>query len=132
MISGKKTEHPAVGGMLGEGVKMEGNLSFRQIFRIDGEFKGKISDSERLVVGEKGSVQGEIECESLVCYGKVTGTIRIKGCVEVHPKGRIEGDLFMENPLLTVLEGGTISGNLKMGKKESDNLLPIKEKTKEI
>ncbi len=132
MITGKKVEHSIVGGMLGEGVRMEGNLSFKQTFRVDGEFKGKIADSERLVVGEKGNVQGEIECDSLICYGKITGTIKIKGCVEVHPSGRIEGDLFMENPLLTVLEGGTISGNLKMGIKEGSNVLPIKEKTKEI
>ncbi|MCX7829698.1 MAG: polymer-forming cytoskeletal protein [Acidobacteria bacterium] len=131
MISGKKTEHSAIGGMLGEGVKIEGNLSFKQTFRIDGEFKGKINNSERLVIGEKGFVSGEIECDSLICYGKITGTMKIKGCVEVHPKGRIEGDLIMENPLLTVLEGGIIAGTIKMSSRISDNLLPIKEKAKD-
>lgn len=132
MITGKKTEHSEVGGMLGEGVKMDGNLSFNHTFRVDGEFKGKISNSDRLVIGEKGFVQGEIECASLVCYGKINGTIKIRGSVEIHPKGRIEGELFMESPLLTVIEGGTIAGTIKMGTKIGDNLLPIKDKTKEI
>jgi len=131
MITGKKTEPSAIGGMLGEGVKMEGNLSFKQTFRVDGEFKGKITNSDRLVVGEKGFVQGEIECASLVCYGKISGTIKIKESVEIHPKGKIEGELFMEHPFLTVIEGGTITGTIKMGAKASDNLLPISEKAKE-
>lgn len=131
MITGKKTDPSTIGGMLGEGVKMEGSLSFNHIFRVDGEFKGKVVNSDRLVVGEKGYVEGEIECASLVCHGKINGTIKIKGSVEIHPKGRIEGDLFMESPLLTVLEGGTITGTIKMGTKLGSNLLPLTEKAKE-
>lgn len=132
MISGKKTENSTIGGMLGEEVKVEGTLSFKQTFRIDGEFKGNISNSDRLVIGEKGIVIGDVECNSLVCYGKIVGTIKIKGSVEIHPQGKVEGDLIIEKPLLTVIEGGKITGTIKMLTKESDNLLQIAEKAKEI
>lgn len=131
MISKKKTEISTIEGMLGEEVKVEGTLSFKQTFRVDGEFKGNISNSDRLVIGEKGVVTGEVECNSLICYGKIIGTIKIKESVEIHPQGKVEGDLIMEKPLLTVIEGGKITGNIKMlVKEESNNLLPISEKVK--
>lgn len=116
----KKEENSSIGGMLGETVKMEGTLYFNQTFRIDGEFKGKISKSDRLVVGEKGFVEGEVECNSLICYGKIKGNIIVKELIEIHPKGRLEGEIFLEKPMLTVMEGGVIEGNIKMGKANSE------------
>ena len=128
----KKNDGPVqVGGMLGEGVRIEGTLEFTQTFRVDGEFRGKIVKSERLVIGEKGLVNGEIEVNSIACYGKLEGKIRAKGPVEVHPKGKIEGELTIEEPLLGVLEGGMIEGTIHMEKKRAENVLPIKDKAKE-
>ena len=117
MITRKPAENPQVGGMLGEGVSVEGTLTFSQTFRVDGEFKGKISRSDRLVIGEKGKVSGEIEVNSLVIYGRLEGTIKVKNTVEVHPKGRIVGDLEMLSPALSVMEGGFIEGTMKLNAK---------------
>jgi cytoskeletal protein CcmA (bactofilin family) len=117
MITRKPVDSPQVGGMLGEGVSVEGTLTFSQTFRVDGEFKGKITRSDRLVVGEKGKVSGEIEVNALVVYGRVEGTIRSKGPVEVHPKGRIVGDLEMLTPALSVIEGGFVEGSVKLSAK---------------
>jgi len=131
MMSKKPAEHSLVGGMLGEGVKMEGTLTFNQTFRVDGEFKGKVVNSDRLVIGEKGLVSGEVECNSLVCYGRVVGTVKAKGVVEIHPKGRIEGELHIEQPLLSVIEGGSIEGTVHMVAKKPGNLLSMTDKAKE-
>ena len=49
--------------------------------------------------------------------------------VEIHPKGRVEGDICLESPLLTVLEGGSIDGTIKMAKKEN-TILSIADKAK--
>ena len=118
MITRKPVDNPQVGGMLGEGVSVEGTLIFSQTFRVDGEFKGKIaSRSDRLVVGEKGKVSGEIEVNALVVYGRVEGTIKSKGSVEVHPKGRIVGDLEMLAPALSIMEGGFVEGTVKLSAK---------------
>jgi len=117
MITRKSSENPQVGGMLGEGVSVEGTLTFSQTFRVDGEFKGKIIRSDRLVVGEKGKVSGEIEVNSLVIYGRLEGTVKVKNAVEVHPKGRIVGDLEMLSPALSVMEGGFIEGTMKLNAK---------------
>ncbi len=117
MITKKPGETPQVGGMLGEGVFVEGTLTFSQTFRVDGEFKGKITRSDRLVVGEKGKVSGEIEVNSLVVYGRIDGKVKVKAGLEVHPKGRVVGDLEMLSPALSVMEGGFIEGTVKLSNK---------------
>lgn len=115
MITGKKgPEAEQVGGMLGDGVVMEGTLTFSHTFRIDGEFKGQIVRSDRLVIGEKGKVHAEVDVNALVVYGRLEGTVKVKGPVEVHPKGRIVGELHMASTSLSVMEGGFIEGNIKM------------------
>lgn len=116
MMQKKPDSSIQVGGMLGEGVRVEGTLEFTQTFRVDGEFKGKIIRSDRLVVGEKGKVSGEVEVNSLVVYGTVEGKIKVKGALEVQPKGKIRGDVSMVTPTLTVLEGGLIEGTMAMSK----------------
>ncbi|MGA9751917.1 MAG: polymer-forming cytoskeletal protein [Acidobacteriota bacterium] len=127
MISKRPADVVQVGGMLGEGVTVEGVMSFTQTFRVDGEFKGKILRSDRLVIGEKGKVSGEVEVNALVVYGRVDGTIRVKGAVEVHPKACIMGELEMTTPALTVLEGGVIEGTLKMAGKTEAPAAPVKQ-----
>lgn len=129
MINSKK-EVPGnqVGGMLGEGVTLEGTLTFNHTFRIDGEFKGTILRSDRLVVGEKGKVTGEMEVNNLVVYGSVEGTVHVKGAVEIHPKGKIRGEITMHSPLLQVLEGGIIDGTLKMSAKSDGVVTPMPQK----
>jgi cytoskeletal protein CcmA (bactofilin family) len=121
MITGKKPpEAEQVGGMLGEGVSMEGTLTFSHTFRIDGEFKGQVVRSDRLVIGEKGKVHAELDVNALVVYGRLEGTVKVKGPVEVHPKGRIVGELHMASTSLSVMEGGFIEGSIKMaGQAES-------------
>lgn len=114
MMGKRVTETVQVGGMLGEGVSVEGTLTFTQTFRVDGEFKGKILRSDRLVVGEKGKVSGEVEVNSLVVYGRLEGKALVKGPVEVHPKGRVVGELTMATPLLTVMDGGFVEGTLRL------------------
>lgn len=126
MITKKPLEAPQVGGMLGEGVTVEGTLTFTQTFRVDGEFKGKILRSDRLVVGEKGRVSGEVEVNSLVVYGKVEGTVRVKNTLEVHPSGRVKGDLEMTAPALTVMEGGFIEGSVKLAGAAKPQAVPDK------
>jgi cytoskeletal protein CcmA (bactofilin family) len=124
MMTKKPVEVPQVGGMLGEGVTVEGTLTFTQTFRVDGEFKGKILRSDRLVVGEKGKVAGELEVNSLVVFGRVEGVVRVKSTLEVHPSGRIVGELHMTSPSLTVMEGGFIEGSVKLQGKGAQEAPP--------
>lgn len=128
MMTKKGDVQAPIGGMLGEGVKVEGSLEFTQTFRVDGEFKGKIQRSDRLVVGEKGKVSGEIEVNTLVVYGHVDGKIRVKNILEIHPKGRISGEIHLSGPGLSVMEGGIIEGSIALDKGASSEVASLPQK----
>ena len=99
-------------GFLDRGVKLEGNLELAGAFRIDGEVKGKVVCQERLIVGENGRVEGEIDTAILSVAGYVQGTIIGRNRVEITPSGVVEGDLH--TPCLILEAGGVVEGRCHM------------------
>ena len=59
-------------GYLAQGVRLEGTLELASAFRIDGEVKGPVRCQERLVLGENGWVEGEIEAAIVSVTPKMT------------------------------------------------------------
>ena len=62
-------------GFLDRGARLEGTLSFDDVFRIDGQFKGTITSEAELVVGEGGVVEGEVRVARLAVSGTIKGTV---------------------------------------------------------
>lgn len=99
-------------GFLDRGVKLEGNLELAGAFRIDGEVKGKVVCQERLIVGENGRVEGEVDAALLSVAGHVKGTVVGRNRVEIMSSGVIEGDLHA--PCLVMEAGGVLEGRCHM------------------
>ena len=99
-------------GFLDRGVKLEGTMELLGTFRIDGELKGTVRCKERLIVGENGRVQGEIDSAIVSVAGKVKGTVRGSNRVEILPSGVIEGEVH--TPCLVMEAGGVLEGRCHM------------------
>lgn len=99
-------------GFLDRGVKLEGNLELGGAFRIDGDVKGKIVCHERLIVGENGRVEGEIDSAILSVAGHVKGTVVGRNRVEIVASGVVEGELH--TPCLIIEAGGVVEGRCHM------------------
>src|SRR5213593_2368270 len=85
-----------ISGFLAEGTEIHGEVRFREVLRVDGKITGKVISEKELVVGETGEVEAEVDVGTLSVSGKVTGTMHVKEKVEIHPKGRVVGDLTIE------------------------------------
>jgi cytoskeletal protein CcmA (bactofilin family) len=109
-------------GFLDRGVKLEGTLELAGAFRIDGEVHGKVVCQERLIVGENGRVEGEVEAEVLSIAGQVQGTVHGRNRVEVVASGVVEGDIH--TPCLVVEAGGMIDGRCHMRAQKEPALEP--------
>ena len=70
----KKEESP-IKAYLGSDALFKGTLSFEGTVRIDGKFEGRVNTSDTLVVGETGDLQADIEAGTVICRGKMRGTI---------------------------------------------------------
>jgi len=118
-----------ISGFLAEGTEIQGEVRFRDVLRVDGKIGGKVISEKELVVGESGEVEAEVEVGILSVSGKVTGTIHVREKLEIHPTGRVVGDVTLEKPNLVIHEGGIFEGNIDMnaGKKKDARDVPHKD-----
>jgi len=115
-----------ISGFLAEGTVINGEVRFPDILRVDGKVTGKLCSEKELVVGETGDVEAEIEVGVLSVSGRVSGTLRIKERITIHPHGRVHGDLIMEKPGLIIEEGGVFEGTIDMNASRKHELKEVK------
>jgi cytoskeletal protein CcmA (bactofilin family) len=113
-----------ISGYFGKEVVFEGKMTFEGIFRLEGKFEGEIFESGTLIVGESAVVKGKIDAHTIIINGHVEGDVRAKGRVEIHPTGKLYGNLL--TPIFTINEGGFFDGQCKMegGVDKGNNLHP--------
>lgn len=100
-------------GFLDKGARIEGTLAFDDMFRIDGMFKGTVISDHELVVGEGGTVEGEIRVGRLSASGVVRGSVHAKEKIEIHQGAHVYAELH--TPILVVEEGAVIQGPVETG-----------------
>lgn len=95
------------------GTSIEGNVKSDGDFRVDGRMKGSISISGKLVIGEKGNVEGEVECGSANISGRFEGTLKVEELLSLEANAQVKGDIFTSR--LSVVPGADFSGSCSMG-----------------
>ena len=103
-----------ISGFLAEGTEIKGEIRFREMMRIDGKVSGTIVSEGELVIGESGDVQAEVKVGILSVSGKLTGKVQAAEKIEIHPKGRVHGELTLAKPNLVIHEGGMFEGTIDM------------------
>lgn len=105
-----------IAGFIGKGMRVEGTLTFEETIRIEGGFKGEVSSSGTMVVGEGGSVEGDIRVGAAIISGSVKGTLEAATRVELRSPCKFTGDI--RTPTLIIDEGVVFEGNCTMLKKD--------------
>lgn len=119
MFGREKEDRKKVGevaGFIGKGMAIEGKLSFEETVRVDGSFKGEISATGTLVVGDGGYVEGEIKAGSAIITGTVKGALDAGVRVELRSPAKFIGDI--KTPTLIINEGVVFEGTCTMVKKD--------------
>jgi len=116
MFGGRKEFKPVessdVNTLIGEGCIFEGNLNLSTSTRIDGKVKGNIKSEGMLVIGESGSVEGDIHCTEILIHGTVNGNIDAKR-IELKKGASLTGDVRAET--FVIEEGALYNGHCTMG-----------------
>jgi len=101
-----------ISGFLDEGTDFNGELVFRETMRIDGKFRGKISSTSVLIVGETADIEGDLVVSNVSINGKVKGSITADKKIEIHSKGKVYCDI--STPNLVIEDGAFFEGNCNM------------------
>ena len=104
------------------------SLNFDGTVRIDGKFEGKVITEDTLIIGETGHLMAEISAGTVICMGRVEGTIVASKKVEIHSTSKVLGNI--KSPAIDIELGGTLDGNCNMTGKEK-KIIPL-VKTEEI
>ena len=98
--------------ILCEGISVVGSIQFGDgVIRLDGQLEGKISGQGTLIIGEKGSFQGELEVNTLILNGRVQVKISTTSITHITPTGRLFGKV--QSSRLVIDPGGIFDGEGK-------------------
>ena len=116
----KDKSQPEVVGqtIVGNSVKLEGDISLEEDMTIAGKVSGKVSTSKNLIIGETAEVKANIEAENITIAGKVEGDVKAKEKLEITGTGRIKGNIFAKT--LSVASGALFSGQCAMEEKTEE------------
>ena len=107
----------AVQAHLGKGSRVEGKLTFEGSVKIDGHIEGEIQAQNSVIVGEAAVINAQINAETIVVKGKVTGDITARKQVELRSPAKLTGNIT--TPSLVIHEGVVFEGHCSMGGAES-------------
>ena len=98
--------------VLNSDVEIKGNLKFSGELTFDGKLEGEINTDGVLNLGDGAVVNGNINAQSVVVRGKITGNIHAKEKIEIKAKTELFGDIRASK--LAVEEGVTFVGKTEV------------------
>lgn len=106
-----------VRNIIGNGTVIKGEIESNGDIRIDGKLIGSLKSAGKVVIGQNGSVEGDIHCKQIDISGFVKGTVNIEELTSLKSMSRLEVDLFTKQLLIEI--GATFTGKCEMGKTEN-------------
>ena len=111
-----KTQTPVVNvnevSRISTGTVIKGEINSPNDIRIDGVFEGKIFSKGMVVVGEKAEIKGDIVCDNVDFWGKMTGSLFVRDTLTLKDTCSVNGDLHVQR--LVVELGAHFDGTCKM------------------
>jgi cytoskeletal protein CcmA (bactofilin family) len=98
--------------VLSADVEIKGTLKFSGELAFDGKLDGEIHTEGVLTLGDSAVINGNINAQSVVVRGKVTGNITAKEKVEIKTKAELFGDIRASK--LVIEEGVTYVGKTEV------------------
>lgn len=99
-------------GLILEGTRFDGKLTFANKMRVDGEVHGEIVSESQLIIGQKGRIQADIKVKQVLVMGNVEGTISDCDLLEIQEGGRVHGEIRVKS--LHIKPGAIFDGKCSM------------------
>jgi cytoskeletal protein CcmA (bactofilin family) len=118
--------------LIGPGTVIKGDIDTNGDIRIDGSIEGTIKVKGKLVVGNSGKIEGEIQCQNAEVFGEIVGQLSVSELLSLKASAKMNGDILTNK--LSIEPGAIFSGTCKMGAvikgiNESDKQKMVAEKT---
>jgi cytoskeletal protein CcmA (bactofilin family) len=95
--------------LLAKDAEISGTLKTQGSLRIDGRVNGDLICAKMVTIGTTGSVDGNIQAESIIVAGRVKGSLIAKQKIHLESTAELYGDLSASK--LSIQEGAKIRGH---------------------
>lgn len=103
-----------VPNILAQGTRLTGTIESEGDVRIDGWMSGAIIAKGKVVIGEKGYLEGEITCLYADISGQVKANIKVKELTVLKASAKVEGDIITNK--ISIEPGAVFTGKCTMDK----------------
>ncbi len=109
------------------GTIIKGEIIADGDFRIDGSLVGSINCKGKIVIGQSGSIEGEIICQNADISGKIKAHVKVEQLLMMKSTAELHGDVITDK--ISIEPGAKFSGSCDMdgGKQQKPAALPLKE-----
>lgn len=79
--------------LISAGTTLKGDINSSNDLRIDGTVVGNIRTTSKIIIGNSGVIEGDIECNQADVTGKVNGNIKAKDLLQLKGECNITGNV---------------------------------------
>lgn len=98
--------------MIAHGTRIKGDIESEGDFRIEGSLIGTVKSKGKIVIGESGSVEGQVYCQNADISGKIKGKIEVKELTVLKESSTLEGDIATKK--ISIEPGAVFTGSCQM------------------
>lgn len=106
------TETPAI-NIIRKGTTIVGDITCTGDIRIDGTVNGNLNVQGKVVVGNSGVIDGQINCKTADVSGNIKAKIEVKELLQLKSTANILGDIHTGK--LSIEPGANFTGSCSMG-----------------
>ncbi|MDL2227340.1 polymer-forming cytoskeletal protein [Bacteroidales bacterium OttesenSCG-928-K03] len=111
-----ETEKTNCANIIQYGTSIIGNLETSGNIRIDGNVKGNVKALGKVIIGEQGFVEGDLECSNASIEGKCKANINVSELLELKSTAVFEGEINTSK--IYIESGAVFLGSCKMKMEE--------------
>ena len=109
----KENETSGAVNIIGVGTIITGDIHSKGDIRIDGTLKGSVKTSGKVVVGQAGIIEGDVECNNADVAGTLNAKISLTQLLSLKGTAKLTGDLVTNK--LAIEPGAAFTGHCSMG-----------------
>jgi cytoskeletal protein CcmA (bactofilin family) len=99
-----------VNSIIGAGSAVDGDIDVNGLLRIDGDVRGTVRVTGKIVVGAEGRVEAPIRAKSAIIGGTVKGDVYVSERLRILSGGVVIGNVFA--PRFEAEEGTVVHGDI--------------------
>ena len=99
--------------VIGPSLIIKGELEAGEDLLIEGRVEGTVTHtSEKLLIGQRGSLKADIRARNVVIEGEVEGDVYASDSVAIKETAKVRGNIF--TPKISISEGAHFKGGIDM------------------